>query len=291
MEDIGFPLPPTERIIPLIFSIWNADKSGSYTISKLLAKLHYNIPSHHPQAEAIARTIETITVVCFRSSQIAGARTDLQYPSLKHYRNAASHRLSHQEYLRDMMAIIEDKLFPNNEFVQPIAEPTTPSRSVTRRTRRQGQIVESDAVARSTQKTPKKKPVQIYQSLPVPIDLNTVYCGDSLEECIRRMKRCTGFPLYRLCSDHDGSPNFDNKKARHGAGARGTCVVCGVQTNYWCRGCHHPICVGNENGVEGEGQLLVLNVRDSSGKRIERVKGRMDCFNVWHKEAIDRYFS
>ena len=294
MNDIGFPLPPTERIIPLIFSAWNAGKSGSDTISKLLAKLQYNIPSHHPQAVAIARMIETITVVCFRSSQIFSAKPDLPHPSLKHYRNAASHRMAHREYLQDMMAIIEDKLFPNNEFVQLAAETTTTittPRSTTRTTRRRRQIVESDAVARKTKSTPKKRVLEIYRSFPTPIDLSTVYCAESLDQCVKRMKACTGFPLYRVCNNHDGSSTFDSKKARQGAGARGTCAVCDKQTNYWCRGCHHSFCVGNENGIEGEAQMLVLNVRDSSGKQIETVKGRLDCSSFAHKNAIDRVFS
>ena len=51
---IGYPLPPMERIIPLVFSTWNAMKSGSDTISKLFAHEPHNIPADEAQAGAVA---------------------------------------------------------------------------------------------------------------------------------------------------------------------------------------------------------------------------------------------
>jgi len=143
-NDIGYPLPPMERIIPLIFSCWNAGKSGSDTISKLLAKCYYNIPSQHPQAQAIARMILTITVVCFHSSQIAGAKADLSYPSLKHYRNAACQRMTHSQYLRDLLEIIEEELKVSYQGSSGNSTTiTTPASPVTRMTRRRRRVNES----------------------------------------------------------------------------------------------------------------------------------------------------
>ena len=287
MNDIGYPLPPTERIIPLIFSSWNAGKSGSDTISKLLAKCHYNIPSQHAQAEAVARMIQTITVVCLRSCQIAGAKPDLSYPSLKHFRNAASQRLTHSHFLRDLLEIIEEELNVRYSGSSGAATTvTTPSNSVARNTRRRRRANESHSVSRSTGNTPKRRVLQIYQNLPQPVDLSTAFCSATLAACYARMRRCTGCPVYRYCTDYDGSPDFDEHTKIKGPGARGTCVICATTTNWWCRGCHHWFCVGNKKNSE----MSVLKVRDNKGVIAETVKIRLDCFAIGHETGMKLFF-
>ena len=242
-NDVGYPLLPIKRFIPLVYSTWNAAKSGSDTISKLIAKSPYNIPCDFAGAQAIARMLEIATIVCFRASQIASANPDLSYPSLRHYRNAASHRSSHQTYLRDMMVRIEATMRPLPQSQDPqtittgttTGTPSTTSPGTVRITRLRSQIVNTFAAAPSIGKTPKKRAREMYDKTPLdPINLESVFCGEPIQACKRRRELYTGFPLFWVSNDHTGSLDFDKDRARAGAGSRGYCMLCGTATNIWC---------------------------------------------------------
>ena len=99
---LPLPIPPVERIIPFVLSECNCIKGGSNTITKLLWLNTYDPPCDTPQSHAIARMILLGAVIIHHVNHFVTAKDDLDgYPSLKHFRNAASNRCSfHQTLLQ-----------------------------------------------------------------------------------------------------------------------------------------------------------------------------------------------
>ena len=194
-----------------------------------------------------------------------------------------------------MMVRIKDKLRPFNQPLNQQTTPTgitrqtqsTPSPAPERMTRLRSMIVDAYAAGQSTGKTPKKRVREAYDGTPRdPISLEALLGSESIHPCKRRMEQCTGFPVFRVSDDHTGSPDFDKERARVGAGAKGYCIMCDTKTNWWCRGCHHSFCLGNEGD-----QVLAVHIRDQNGMTTKVVKARNDCFNVAHERGINRAFS
>ena len=71
-------------------------KGGSDTATKLMDDCLVRIPKHHMNTESVAtsRCFMILMVLNHRLMQIFTALDDLNYPSLKHYREAASQRLT-----------------------------------------------------------------------------------------------------------------------------------------------------------------------------------------------------
>jgi len=99
---LPLPIPPVERIIPFVLSERNCIKGGSNTITKLLWLNTYDPPCDTPQSHASARMILLGAVIIHHVNHFVTAKDDLDgYPSLKHFRNAASNRCSfHQTLLQ-----------------------------------------------------------------------------------------------------------------------------------------------------------------------------------------------
>jgi hypothetical protein len=98
---IGLPNPQLEQILPYAVSQGNTIKGGSDTITKLLCLNMYNTPCKSPSRHVIARMFLLGNVIIHHLHQFFTSKSDLvkSYPSLKHYRIAASHTSTFHETL------------------------------------------------------------------------------------------------------------------------------------------------------------------------------------------------
>jgi hypothetical protein len=85
-------MPPLERIIPSMHAYWNKTKGGSDVTTKLMDTNLAPLPFTNPETVAVNRLISIIFVLIYQVDHIFSSKKDLPYPSLAHYRNAATHR-------------------------------------------------------------------------------------------------------------------------------------------------------------------------------------------------------
>jgi hypothetical protein len=97
------PRPTLQRIIPSTHAKWNATKGGSDTITKLVDDCFIHPPRNYTNFESVAssRCISNLLATTLKLYQIISANKDLSatYPSMQHYRNAASHRATFKKFL------------------------------------------------------------------------------------------------------------------------------------------------------------------------------------------------
>ena len=103
MTKLPKPFPSLQRLIPAIYAFWNAVKGGSDTTTKLMDDCLIQIPKRHMNTKtvAISRCISLILVLNHRLMQVISCQRDNpdDYPSLVHYRHAASARLTYHRTL------------------------------------------------------------------------------------------------------------------------------------------------------------------------------------------------
>jgi hypothetical protein len=104
------PFPSVVRILPAIYAFWNVVKGGSDTATKLMDDCLVQIPKTHMNTEtvAISRCLMLVLVQNHRLMQALSADSELNYPSLLHYRHAASKRQTFHSTL-----LLHAKLFRN----------------------------------------------------------------------------------------------------------------------------------------------------------------------------------
>ena len=104
--------------------------------------------------------------------------------------------------------------------------------------------------------TPKRDVKRRYDD---PRDVN--------DEAVIRFKACRGIPIYRVAMD----------LKHRGPGARGSCMLCKADTNWWCAGCHTWVCHGGGSGSDesanGDSPRARSFIRDVK-ECIARVAGR-----------------
>ena len=91
------PLPSLKRVIPQYHAKWNATKSGSDTTTKLMDNLSIRQPHVNLETAAVCRLLHLGFVFIHRINAIFTANGDLNYPTITHFRNAASHRSTYYE--------------------------------------------------------------------------------------------------------------------------------------------------------------------------------------------------
>eukprot|EP00558_Chaetoceros_sp_UNC1202_P005528 CAMPEP_0197242346 /NCGR_PEP_ID=MMETSP1429-20130617/8125_1 /TAXON_ID=49237 /ORGANISM="Chaetoceros sp., Strain UNC1202" /LENGTH=201 /DNA_ID=CAMNT_0042702357 /DNA_START=72 /DNA_END=674 /DNA_ORIENTATION=- len=102
MTKLPKPFPSLRRLIPSIYAFWNAVKGGSDTTTKLMDDCLLQIPKCHMNTEtvAISRCISLVLVLNHRLMQVTSSTVNPNvYPSLCHYRHAASARLTYHKTL------------------------------------------------------------------------------------------------------------------------------------------------------------------------------------------------
>ena len=98
------PLPSLARIIPIFHASWNAVKSGSDTTTMLVdkcASLKSPVPHTNCNSRMCGRIIMVLLVLFHRLKSINTSKDDLDsnYPTLAHFRNAATRRSSFHQTL------------------------------------------------------------------------------------------------------------------------------------------------------------------------------------------------
>jgi hypothetical protein len=117
----AFPHPTTERIIPFVVSQWNAIKGGSDTITELLWLNMYDPPCNSPQSHTIARMFLLTNVTVYHLHHFFTSKPNLDegYPSLKHFRWAASKKSSFHETLLQIAKAIKNRTILPAASVSP----------------------------------------------------------------------------------------------------------------------------------------------------------------------------
>ena len=185
--------------------------------------------------------------------QILSAKKDLAYPSLKHYRNAASHRRTLDDMLVRVIHLISDRckeasierMIPitddeddNEEEEQEIV----PLRS---KPRTRSLLVEDHSSwLRYVEGSPTRNVRKFYEAV------------DESSFLYKRRMECAGCPVYRV--------NIAKSKILHkGAGCRNRCVLCSQNTHVWCSNCHAWLCGPHIDRADEEtGNMKVVCFED-----------------------------
>ena len=261
------PIPSLVRIIPSIYAFWNVVKGGSDTTTKLMDSCLIQIPKQYMNTESVAvtRCLMLVMVCNLRLMQVFTAKSDVNfYPSLLHYRQAASQRITFHMSLLKSAAIFRDALQKYNStqstntvtFQSPTA---AAQRQNIRRTNRRAMV---DGVI------PTKTNFGAVLSEPTPkrlaFNLSRNKANDEQESM---NKRCTGIPM----------KDYPPKN-------RALCDYCRKHTTSWyCIGCKQWFCmerkVTNETKEKG---LIDLYYHMVQGKERHFIKA---CYHKKHEAA------
>ena len=269
------PRPVIKRIIPSTHAHWNATKGGSDTITKLVDDCVLKPPRCHTNFESVAtsRCISNLCAAIFKLYHIITAKPDLaaSYPSLSHYRNAASSRLSFKCFLRMLYQIFKRELNGGERDEGESSsnqEEQGPMRGGLRSRQFQGTVPSPMQFApKPTFKTPKKARKKMINK------------GDVDKNIIQRMKECTGFPYEVFCQQTQQTKTKDPRQA---------CYLCGAKTKWQCINCRLYFCLTTKDKKHQPAQYYITNEKentDCNREDVSRIYGK-SCFHVAHEEAI-----
>ena len=260
LSQMPAPIPSCLRIIPSIYAFWNAVKGGSDTATKLMDDCLIQIPKHHMNTEsvAISRCFMILMVLNHRLMQIFSAREDLKYPSLKHYREAASQRLT---FHSSLLASADHfrKRMKRLETLRQEGNPSTPRPQPARRTIRRpaidGVVPEPTTFGTCLPiKTPSKFHVAIRNDKAVPA-------------CIKTMvDQCQGIPMKKLKGQK-------------------TCATCSSKTAWFCAGCKRWLCVDKRQLKGDSATKIDLYTHIVSGEEMHFLNV---CYHKAHTIAWER---
>ena len=251
------PFPSFKRLIPVICAYWNAVKSGSDTTTKLIDDRVLYLPFVNCETVTSARLVMIVYVLVHRCVQIITAREDLSYPSLAHYRNAASHRSTFHQSILTIKSVLQAEL---NKMLQPVT--ASPNQSQARRTQ-------------PTRARYDGKPVQVVNfgaTLPfkTPKKLSKVAQSGTVEglQVKKMLEACTGAPM-KLVSKMN-----DKKKSCQYPG-------CNATTSWYCVKCKQWLCCDRRNvkGSKLECDPYQTEVRG------EKYCFQKTCFHKFHEAA------
>ena len=258
------PFPSFRRLIPAIYAFWNSVKGGSDTTTKLMDDCIVQIPKSHINTEtvAITRLLQFLNVLNHRVMQAFSAKADLPYPSLSHYRKAASERQTYhstlmksssvfRKYLRD----IEEEERKESAVQGHVQTPPQGVRRAPRRQRIDGALPEQTAFGGNLPfKTPKKHG-------------NLIRTGQASDDVREMVKYCTGRPMqiYPTKSDYP-------------------CFICKANTSWYCAGCKLWVCA-SRRATKSSLRELELYSHTIKSKPRNFVKS---CFHKMHQEAWQR---
>ena len=267
----ALPYPVLKRIIPSTHAHWNSTKGGSDTVTKIADDCIINPPRQQTNFEttATSRCISNLLVAIFKCYQASTSSSTHQYPSLDHYRNAASSRVTFKRFLRMIYKIMESRVKGEITTTSASNGDDNDATARPRRQRFQGTVPEQmDFAPAQTFKTPKKaKKKQVDR-------------GAAAAEVIQRVHQCTGYPFEVVC-----------QKTNHNNGAkkdpRRKCYVCKTKTKWQCIKCRFYFCMAYEETSTRNEQLYYTSEKENqdSNRNITRIFGK-SCFHKAHESAI-----
>ena len=268
------PYPIIKRIIPSTHAEWNSTKGGSDTVTKIADDRVINAPRQHTNFESTAtsRCISNLLITIFKCYQTVSSPNHYSsYPSLQHYRNAASSRVTFKRFLRMVYRILKAKVksgettMSGNQNQIAVPEPV-------RRARFKGTLPEKMNFAPSrsflTPKKARKKQVER---------------GVVSQEVIECVHQCTGYPVEVVCQQVQGNSNNQAKKD-----PRQRCYLCKNKTKWQCIKCRFYFCMTYKETASREESIYYTNEkenRDSKNHGITKIFGK-SCFHTAHEKAI-----
>jgi len=260
------PRPVITRIIPKSHAQWNATKGGSDTITKLVDDCHVKPPKFYTNFEVVAsmRSYSNLCATILRLFQVISAKPDLSqaYPSLQHYRNAASHRCTYKKMLRMIYSSFKEKVRQPFRAIENMA--TQNRRRATNRVRFNNTIPEQMNFAPSkTFQTPTKARKRIIDK------------GMSTQHVLNQSKVCSGYPFEVV---DQGTKTKDQRRS---------CYICGTKTKWQCIKCRFFFCLEYKHSSKRKEHLYYTKekVQNNSNHEVTKIYGKT-CFHIHHENAI-----
>lgn len=264
-KDENLPLPPCERNLPKQDAFWNVTKHGSDVKTQACQSMSVPLPVDAPGAKAFDRMQMTIFSDIHKGSQMFTAKDDLsEYPTIGHYRNAGSKRMTFRrsmvEFSKIFLAIANGNGSDESlggTTVTPQQVRAIPNKSLIRR-----QTEDVLLPRKETGRSPKRK---VLKRLQHPTNNDERMAS-------KRFKTCSGRPVLRV---------NENNGSLRGAGAEGTCIVCSKKTNWHCIECGTWCC---QNKPAPEGADFFRDINTCSGNKGARchITGVRTCVMVSH---------
>jgi len=210
-------------------------------------------------------------ITMFRLDQFLSAKKDLDYPSLKHYRNAASHRRTFDDMILMVIRVISDRFKGVNlEKIVSISsseeedeEEENATAKTKPRTRARSLLFEDrSSWLRSMERSPTRNVRNFYESV------------DQSSSLYNRRIECAGSPIYRVNV-------VKNQIITKGKGCRNRCALCTLVTNFWCSNCHVWLCgphIGRKDEETGNNKLI--SFKDCN------IYGLNTCWINWHEPGL-----
>ena len=255
------PIPSLLHIIPGIYAFWNAVKGGSDTTTKLMDDCLVRIPKCHMNTEtvAISRLLMLLMVLNHRVIQLFTANKELAYPSLLHYRHAASARTTFHRTLVTSSTVFKDAIRrlaeSNGDRTVTFAPTLPPVRRIAPSRRNINGVVPQDITFGGNlgTQTPKKHATGV-----------TLQYGKASEDARDLVFHCSGIPMKR-------SP----------AVQKDLCALCSkFKTSWYCAGCKRWLCM--DRRPTKDNPTPDLYAKQVCGTKVDFAKL---CFHKAHEAA------
>ena len=267
------PRPTLKRIIPRSHAKWNSGKHGSDSVTKVCDECPFCPPKWYTnfESKACGRCFTNLSAAVLRLCQIITAKKDIEksYPTLTHYRDAASHRFTHTQilhleylYFKQEMNKIEnpESVLRNHEENSRLGRPSRPQR-----VRFDNRAVEDklDYAFARTFDTPARSKKRIIDK------------GNATSMVQVRKDNCTGFPFEVV------DQGLNTKDPRR------TCYICRAKTKWMCIKCRFYFCLDYRKTSNRQEHLCYTKEKESStgNKEITKIFGKT-CFHIGHEDAL-----
>jgi hypothetical protein len=303
-----FPIPPCSRILPIQHSSWNIGKGGSDTTTKLNDNCEERLGVRTPQTTATARMVLLYAVSMHREFQMIGARKDLDYPSLHHYRHAANQRTSFANSLDKVvdMFLTQASVEQEAEDVRPLAgntntgsqEPDSPG------TRNRFAavclpITPAAPRTRAHDDVLRTNWMQVHSHMITPgrgqaVNPKNPTRPHSAWEL--RNDDCMGLTLVSRLEKKQGSNGKDQYET-----LRAKCVLCKVQTSTYCTGCRRYLCFDKDRRKQQKQQgkeptqhickMKQLRTNcNTQEENVEEIFGYRSCYQIAHEKQFNLFW-
>lgn len=266
------PRPVLQRILPRSHAKWNANKGGSDTVTKIVDDCSATPPRRYTNYETVAsaRCFSNLCVAILHLYHAISSKKDFAnaYPTIQHYRDAASHRMTFKAMLRRIRIYFKEEIFEPLGELQPGAENVQEEVQTRRRNRvRFNGIVpeQLDFAPPKTFLTPTKARKRVIEK------------GNTDVQIINRTINCQGYP-YEVVNN--GTKAKDQRRE---------CYSCGSKTKWQCIKCRFFFCMEYKESRQRKEELYYVKELEEVGgtRELTKIFGK-SCFHRHHHEAMGR---
>lgn len=257
------PRPVLQRIIPRSHAKWNANKGGSDTVTKLADDCQAVPPRCWTNFETVAssRCFSNLCVAILHLYHTVSAKKNFAtfYPTLQHYRDAASHRITFKKMLRHIRIYFKEEVFKPLAELQPGVENVQQVQRRPTRVRHNGIVPDQlEFAPPKTFLTPKKARRRVIEK------------GNGDKQIMKRTLNCQGYP-YEVVDN--GNKAKDPRRA---------CYNCGAKTRWQCVKCRFHFCMEYKASGKREEKLYFV-------KELEKVGGTREITKIYGKSCFHRH--